>query len=88
MKTILNIRLKQGVLDPQGKAIEHALGTLGFDGVERVRQGKRIEIWLDETDPDKAREQIDAMARALLANQVIESYSIEIDAPDNQNTAP
>lgn len=85
MKTILNIRLKQGVLDPQGKAIEHALGALGFAGVDKVRQGKRIEIWLDETDPDKARETVDAMARALLANMVIESYTIDIE---NENQAP
>ena len=84
MKTILNIRLKEGVLDPQGKAIEHALGTLGFEGVERVRQGKRIEIWLDETEPEKAREKVDAMARALLANQVIESYSIEIETSEHE----
>ena len=81
MKTILNIALKQSVLDPQGKAIEHALGALGFTGVEKVRQGKRIEIWLDEVNPDKARARVDEMARALLANQVIESYSIEIETP-------
>ncbi|MHA1523548.1 MAG: phosphoribosylformylglycinamidine synthase subunit PurS [Alphaproteobacteria bacterium] len=80
MKTILNIQLKEGVLDPQGKAIENALSGLGFAGVDRVRQGKRIEIWLDETDAERARAKIDEMARALLANQVIETYSIETEA--------
>ncbi|MHA1546283.1 MAG: phosphoribosylformylglycinamidine synthase subunit PurS [Alphaproteobacteria bacterium] len=80
MKTILNSQLKEGVLDPQGKAIENALSGLGFAGVDRVRQGKRIEIWLDETDAERARAKIDEMARALLANQVIETYSIETEA--------
>jgi len=78
MKARVEITLKQGVLDPQGKAIEHALGSLGFDGVGDVRQGKLIELNLAETDPDKAREHIEKMCRTLLANPVIETYAIDI----------
>ena len=70
--------LKNGVLDPQGEAVRHALGSLGFDGVEGVRQGKVIELELSETDPDKARADVSAMCEKLLANTVIESYEIEI----------
>jgi phosphoribosylformylglycinamidine synthase len=69
---------KAGVLDPQGKAIGHALASLGFAGVEEVRAGKVIELDLSETDPAEARAAAEAMARRLLANTVIESFSIEI----------
>ncbi len=79
MQARIHITLKNGVLDPQGKAIEHALGGLGFGGVESVRQGKFIEIDLTETDPGKARDEADAMCRRLLANIVIEDYRIDID---------
>ena len=78
MKATVHITLKPGVLDPQGKAIEHALQGLGFDGVSGVRQGKLIELDLAETDPAKAREAVDAMCRSLLANPVIERYAIEL----------
>ena len=78
MKARVHITLKQGVLDPQGKAIGHALGTLGFSGVDNVRQGKLIELELAETDPAKARAQIEAMCKQLLANTVIEDYSIDL----------
>jgi phosphoribosylformylglycinamidine synthase len=78
MKARVHITLKQGVLDPQGKAIAHALGTLGFSGVDNVRQGKLIELEVAETDPAKARTQIDAMCKQLLANTVIEDYSIDL----------
>jgi phosphoribosylformylglycinamidine synthase len=78
MKARVHITLKQGVLDPQGKAIGHALGTLGFSGVENVRQGKLIELEIAESDPNKARAQIDAMCKQLLANTVIEDYSIDL----------
>ncbi len=78
MKARVHITLKQGVLDPQGKAIGHALGTLGFSGVGSVRQGKLIEIEVAETDPTKAHAQIDAMCKQLLANTVIEDYSIDL----------
>ena len=70
--------LKPGVLDPQGKAIGNALASLGFNGVGEVRQGKLIELDLAETDTARAREQVEAMCRALLANPIIEDYTIEI----------
>mgnify|MGYP000352993512 CR=1 FL=1 len=78
MKARIQITLKNGVLDPQGKAIEGALGSLGFDGIGDVRQGKLIEVTLAETDEAKAREQVDRMCRELLANTVIENYSYEL----------
>ena len=78
MKVIVRVMLKSGVLDPQGKAIQHALGTLGFKGVEDVRAGKLIELNLAETDPAKARAEAEEMGRRLLANTVIESFTIEI----------
>ena len=78
MKAKVHVTFKEGVLDPQGKAVGNALGSLGFQGVNRVRQGKFIELELDETDPAKARESVDAMCKQLLANTVIENYAIEI----------
>lgn len=79
MKARVHITLKQGVLDPQGKAIGHALESLGFAGVGEVRQGKYIELDLAETDADEARREIAAMCEKLLANTVIENYTIELD---------
>ncbi len=78
MKAKIHITLKNGVLDPQGKAIQHALGSLGFGGVDNVRQGKYIELDIAETDAAKARETLDAMCRTLLANTVIENYHIDL----------
>ncbi len=78
MKARVDITLKNGVLDPQGKAIQHALGALGFGGVDGVRQGKVIELDLAETDPDKAEAALKEMCEKLLANTVIENYSIEV----------
>jgi phosphoribosylformylglycinamidine synthase len=78
MKARIRITLKNGVLDPQGKAIQNALGALGFGGVDGVRQGKYIEIDLAEKDETKARELVERMCRELLANTVIENYSFEI----------
>ena len=78
MKARVHVTLKPGVLDPQGKAIAHALGHLGFAGVDEVRQGKYIEIELAETDPAKARETVKAMCEKLLANTVIEDYAIDV----------
>jgi phosphoribosylformylglycinamidine synthase subunit PurS len=78
VKAKVHVTLKPGVLDPQGKAIAAALGNLGFTGVNEVRQGKYIELDLDESDRDKARQKLDAMCRQLLANTVIENYSIEL----------
>ena len=78
MKAKVKVTLKNGVLDPQGKAIEGALGHLGFSGVEQVRQGKYFEIDLTESDGAKAREQVKAMCDRLIANTVIENYDIEL----------
>ena len=78
MKAIVNVYLKEGVLDPQGKAVHHALGSLGFDNVTDVRIGKQIVLQLDESDKEKARKEIEEMAETLLANTVIEDYEIEI----------
>jgi phosphoribosylformylglycinamidine synthase subunit PurS len=80
MKARIKITLKTGVLDPQGKAIQSALSSLGFAGVEGVRQGKYIEVDLKETDEGKARAEVDRMCRELLANLVIENYSYELGA--------
>ncbi len=78
MKARVHVTLKPGVLDPQGKAIQHALGALGFGGVDDVRQGKFIELELTEPDADKARASLDDMCRKLLANTVIENYTIDL----------
>ena len=78
MKAKIHVTLKNGVLDPQGKAVQHALVSLGFDGVNEVRQGKFIEIDLDDQEPEKARDNVEAMCKKLLANTVIENYDIEI----------
>ena len=78
MRARIEIMLKTGVLDPQGKAIEGALSGLGFEGVGGVRQGKVIEIELAETDREKARSEVEKMCETLLANTVIENYSIEL----------
>jgi phosphoribosylformylglycinamidine synthase len=78
MKARVTVMPKSGVLDPEGKAIAHALGTLGFAGVEDVRAGKVIEVTLAETDPAKVRAAAEEMARKLLANSVIESFRVEL----------
>ncbi len=78
MKAHVHITFKNGVLDPQGKAIQNALGGLGFEGVESVRQGKFIEIEIAETDKGKARHTVEAMCEKLLANTVIENYRVDL----------
>jgi len=78
VKARVFVTLKNGVLDPQGKAIGHALNGLGFDAVGDVRQGKLIELELAETDADKAKADIKAMCEKLLANTVIEKFEIEL----------
>ena len=78
MKARIRITLKNGVLDPQGKAIQSALGSLGFAGIDDVRQGKYIEVALAETDEIKARAAVERMCQELLANTVIENYAYEI----------
>ena len=78
MKARVTVMLKTGVLDPQGEAVRHALGTMGFAGVNGVRQGKVIELDLAETDRAKAETEVKAMCEKLLANTVIEGYRVEI----------
>jgi len=78
MKARVHVMLKNGVLDPQGEAVRHALGALGFDGVDGVRQGKVIELDLSETNADTAKASVTDMCEKLLANTVIESYRVEI----------
>jgi len=80
VKISVHITLKNGVLDPQGKAISNALGSLGFSGVNKVRQGKFIELDITENDPEKAKSLAEDMCRKLLANTVIEDYRIDLDA--------
>jgi phosphoribosylformylglycinamidine synthase len=80
MKARVFVTLKNGVLDPQGKAIGHALNNLGFNSVGSVRQGKLIELELDEKNESKARTELKAMCEKLLANTVIEKYEIELQA--------
>ena len=79
MKAKVHITPKNGVLDPQGNAIAHALKGLGFDGVSEVRQGKVIEIDLAERDAHKARKAVEERCIKLLANTVIEDYEISIE---------
>jgi phosphoribosylformylglycinamidine synthase len=78
MRARVTVTLKAGVLDPQGQAIEGSLKSLGFAGVEAVRQGKVFDLDVAETDPDEARASLAAMCDKLLANTVIENYHIEI----------
>ena len=78
MKARVHVMLKAGVLDPQGEAVRHALGALGFDGVRSVRQGKVVELELDASDEAAARDEVAQMADRLLANTVIEKFDVEI----------
>ena len=78
MTAIVNVFLKEGVLDPQGKASHHALDSLGFNGVEDVRIGKQIILQLSSSDKEQAQTEVKKMCETLLANTVIEDYTIEI----------
>ena len=78
MKARVHITLKNGVLDPQGKAVQNALTSLGFGGVKDVRQGKFIELDLAETDAAKAKASVEQMCKTLLANSVIENFQVEL----------
>ena len=80
MKAKVYVTLKAGVLDPQGKAIQHSVGLLGYGGIEDVRQGKYFEIELDESlEAGSARETAERMAREILSNPVIEDYRVEVE---------
>ncbi|MCP9447254.1 MAG: phosphoribosylformylglycinamidine synthase subunit PurS [Nitrospira sp.] len=78
MKAKIHVTLKQGILDPQGKAIEHALETLGFKNAANVRVGKYLELDLDEQDRAKAEVEVKSMCEKLLANTIIEDYRFEL----------
>lgn len=83
MKAKVYVTLKPGVLDPQGKAIQHSVGLLGYDGVVDVRQGKYFEIALDDAlDTARARETAERMARDVLSNPVIEDYRVEVESDE------
>lgn len=79
MRVRVHVTLKPGVLDPQGEAIRNALGGLGFDGIDAVRQGKVIELDLAETDRSRAEASVREMCEKLLANTVIENYAISLE---------
>lgn len=79
MRARIHVSYKNGVLDPQGKAIGLTLANLGFEGVGDVRQGKLIELQLAESEPEAARKSVTEMCEKLLANTVIENYAIELD---------
>ena len=78
MKVVVNVRLKRGVLDPQGRAVKHALASLGFSGVQEVRVAKQIVLELDGEDRDKIYADVARMCDEILANTVIEDYEIVI----------
>ncbi|MEO1562494.1 MAG: phosphoribosylformylglycinamidine synthase subunit PurS [Pseudomonadota bacterium] len=78
MKARIYVTLKTGVLDPQGEAVKHSLGALGFDGVEAVRQGKVLDIELSDQDDTQAKARLTEMCEKLLANTVIEDYRVEL----------
>ncbi len=78
MKVVVNVKLKQGVLDPQGKAVHHALGSLGFNNVKDVRIGKQIVLDLEGDDKEAVKTMVTTMCEELLANTVIEDYEIVI----------
>jgi phosphoribosylformylglycinamidine synthase len=78
VKARIEVRLKPGILDPQGKAIGGALAGLGYAGLGQVRQGKLIEIELPDGDRDKATRTVEAMCKTLLANPVTEDFTVEL----------
>ena len=80
MKAKVYVSLKPGILDPQGKAIQHSVELLGFNGIADVRQGKYFEIALDDASEQEARESVARMAREVLSNPIIEDYRVEIEA--------
>ena len=79
-KAVVTITLRPSILDPQGKATRHALQELGFSGVEQVRMGKHIELWIEASDQTDAHEKVDAACKQLLANSVMEDYAFEVNA--------
>jgi phosphoribosylformylglycinamidine synthase len=80
MKARIYVTLKPSVLDPQGKAIHHAVETIGYRGIKDVRQGKYFEVTIDSFSPEEARAEIERMARDVLANPIIEDFRVELDS--------
>ncbi len=80
MKAKVYVSLKPGILDPQGKAIQHSVELLGFGGIADIRQGKYFEIALDDANEQQARASVARMAREVLSNPIIEDYRVEIEA--------
>ena len=78
MKASVTVTYKNGILDPQGKAVEHSLHSLGFDSVKEVRIGKYVEVELNESDPEKAKIALDEMCKKLLSNPVTENFQIRL----------
>ena len=78
MKVQVHTRLKEGVLDPQGKAVEAALKNLGYEDINKIRQGKLFDIEIDTNDPKKAKKIAENICKSLLANMVIEDFTIEV----------
>lgn len=78
MKASVTVTYKNGILDPQGKAVEHSLHSLGFDSVKEVRIGKYVEVELSESDPEKAKIALDQMCKKLLSNPVTENFRISL----------
>jgi phosphoribosylformylglycinamidine synthase PurS subunit len=87
MKARIVVRLRPGILDPQGTTIRRALEGLGFPEVRDLRVGKLLELTLDEADPARARARLDEMCRKLLANPVVEDYTCEVDPEERQPLA-
>ena len=88
MRARVEVSLKAGILDPQGKAVGMALGRLGFNEITSVRIGRTLHLQLDEEDPERARARVDTMCQKLLANTVIEDYRIELEhEPASQDPA-
>jgi len=78
VKARVTVTYKNGILDPQGKAVEHSLHSLGFDSVKEVRIGKYVEVELDESDPEKAKSALNEMCKKLLSNPVTENFHISL----------
>ncbi len=78
-KANIHVTLRPSILDPQGKAVHHALGSLGYASVDKVRMGKYVELWIDETDRDQAEEVARAACEKLLANPVMEDFTIALE---------
>ena len=87
-KATISITLRPSILDPEGKTVHHALTNLGYDQIDRVRMGKRAEVWIDEDNEDDARRVAEEACEKLLANPVTENYEIHLEAADEIDEVP